>query len=159
MIKLSAEMEQRIGFPERDRALMGDAAPGEYLVNDVDTPVPVDLHEPHPYRMFVMPVRLRKKTRGGIHIPDELIDAQLWNQQIGKVARMGSACFRGGKWRDMGIEEPPFKVGAIIQINPRSPIRFEFRGVTYIVLNDDQYIGHMPDVGMLEHFKFLGLEG
>lgn len=128
------------------------------IVHEWDDEIPLHLGEPALYRMFVMPVRLRRKTKGGIILADETKDAALWYHQLGKVAAVGPCCFQGPAFRGLDIPEAHKpKVGDLIFYSGRSPNRFEYMGKQFVVINDDQWLGR-PLPGHIEGYKFLGLE-
>lgn len=137
----------------------------EFELNDINDPVPEGLPEPATYRMFVMPVGLKRSLTvksketgqevGKIFMPDESVDAEIWLNCLGKVAKLGPACFKHGKYAELGLGPDDFpKVGDLILYSSRAPMRFQFRGVRILVLNDDHWFAKGIDPAVAGHFKF-----
>lgn len=129
--------------------------PEEFELNDLDRPIPEGLPEPATYRMFVMPVGIKRRTKGGIILPDESIDAQKWLNAIGRVAKLGPACFKHPRYAELGLKREDFpQVGDLILYSAHAPQRFGFGGVRMIVLNDDHWFGKITDEESTSLFKF-----
>jgi co-chaperonin GroES (HSP10) len=127
----------------------------EFQLNDIERPIPDGLPDPATYRMFLMPVGIKRKTKGGIILPDTSIDAQKWLNAIGRVAKLGPGCFRHQKYKDLGLTEKDFpKVGDLILYSAHAPLRFGFKGVRMIVINDDHWYARVTDEASTGYFKW-----
>lgn len=108
-------------------------------IHEIDTPIPEGLPEAESWRLIMMPVRALSTTKGGIFLPDDVIDAQSWNHQLYKVCDVGWAVFKGAAWR--GMDFPPErmpKVGDLYLVSPKNPDRFKFKGITFLCVTDEQ---------------------
>lgn len=133
-------------------------SPEVVTLGDLDTPIPEGLPEPALYRMYVMPIRTRKQTKGGVFLPDETIDVQNWVHALGRVVALGPLCFTSPTLVEMGIKpEHCPKVGDVILFSPRGPWRFTYRGTTILAINDDQFYGRV-DPRYLDGYSFHGIE-
>lgn len=121
----------------------------------LETPIPAGLPEPFGWRMFVMPVQIKKVSKGGIILASQSIDAQLWLHAIGRIVALGPACFRSRRYTDMGMTRDMFpNVGDLIIYSAKTPTRFNYKGVNLIVLNDDQFLARNPDPETLDDYNF-----
>lgn len=133
----------------------------EFKVHELDTEVPSGLPEPSLYRLIMMPVRIRRKSRGGIILTDDLQDAALWHHQLFKVVAVGKQVWRGESYKQFSItEEDRPHVGELWLINPRAPDRFVFDGIQLVVVADDGLRCRVTDTSeeTLSKFKFNGLD-
>jgi co-chaperonin GroES (HSP10) len=134
------------------------AAKDGVIISDIDCPIPDGLPTPETWRLLVMPVRAQKKSKGGIIFTDDFVDAQFWNHQLFKVAAVGPNVYRGPSYKSIGVTEEQIpKVGDLYLINPRNPDRFEYQGVNFIVIADDQ-LRCKVDPKFVTGFKFFGFE-
>jgi co-chaperonin GroES (HSP10) len=128
------------------------------IIHDLDVDVPEGLPEPPLWKVFVLPVRQRKVTKGGILLADETMDVQNWTHQLFKVAAVGKQVYRGKAYETYDIDDADRpKVGELWIVDPKQPRRFGFRGHTIIIINDDQLLGRV-DPSQVEHLKFSGFE-
>lgn len=110
----------------------------EFAFNEVDAPIPTDMDKPAAYWMFVMPVAPRKKSLGGVWLPDQARDAEAFMNSIGRIAAMGDGCFKSAKLRqDLGLTEFP-KVGDFIRYAGARHRPFYFKDVAMLDVRDDQ---------------------
>ncbi len=131
----------------------------EFFVHDLDTPIPEGVPIPHVWKIALFPVRTRAVTRGGIILTDDTLEVQLWHHQLFKVAKVGSQVMRGPAYEGYTIaEEERPKVGDLWLINPKAPQRYIYKGIHFVVINDDQLISRIDDPSTVEHFKFMGFE-
>lgn len=129
----------------------------EFKLNDLEASVPEGLAEPATYRMFVMPVGVKRKTKGGILLPDMSIDGQKWLNMLGRIAKLGPGCFKHPRYAELGLTEKDFpKVGDLILYSAHAPQRFRFKGTRFIVLNDDHWFGKVNDEDTTGLYGFYG---
>jgi hypothetical protein len=128
--------------------------------NDLDEPIPKGLPTPATYKMFLMPVGIKRElkvagTDKKIYLPDESIDANKWLNAIGRIVALGPACFKHPKYKEMGLEEKDFpKVGDLILYSGRAPQRMQFRGTPILIVHDDHWFGKIEDPETIPYFKF-----
>ena len=117
-----------------------DLDDGADRVQDINAPIPEGLPQPQQWRVLLMPVGHRKRSTGGLIVPLETMDVQEWTHQLYKVCAVGPFVYRGPAWHGFTAEELEAqrpKVGDLYLVDAKSPRRFKFKGVLYIVVNDD----------------------
>jgi co-chaperonin GroES (HSP10) len=128
------------------------------IISDIDAPIPEGLPAPETWRLLMMPVRAQSRTKGGIILTEDTIDAQFWNHQLFKVAAVGPNVYSGPAYAKLGLtpEQMP-KVGDLYLINPRNPDRFMYQGVNFLIVSDEQ-LRCKVDPRFVSGFKFFGFE-
>jgi hypothetical protein len=116
------------------------AAKGADVVHDVNTEIPEGLPDPGLWRVTLMPVRQIVETKSGLQMPPEFLDVQNWTHMLWKVCRVGPLVCRGPAWQgfdeyDLQAVRP--KVGELYLCDPKAPRRYKYKGITFIVVNDD----------------------
>lgn len=118
------------------------ATAGQDVVQEVETPIPDGLPNPGLWRLLLMPVRQRAFSKSGlIQFAQETLDTQNWNHQLWKVASVGPLVLRGPAYAGFTeLELAPLRpeVGDVWLADPKQPRRFRYKGITYIIVNDDQ---------------------
>lgn len=144
-------------MPRQGNPKIGIASTNDSIaIHEIDTPIPEGLPEPEAWRLLLMPVRALSTTKGGILLPDDVIDAQGWNHQLYKVCAVGWGVFKGPAWRNMDFpEERMPKVGDLYLVSPRNPDRFKFKGITILCVSDE----HLRMKVNPEHVKGLSFYG
>lgn len=123
----------------------------DFEYHDVGDPIPEGLGttlKAEMYRLFVMPVRPKKTTASGLlYIPDTSVDAEAYLNQLGRVAAIGEACFKGPHMVQLPITiGERLKVGDYIMFSARNPQRLRYRGTRILVIHDDWITGTIePD--------------
>ena len=102
------------------------------------------LPDPDRFYMICKPVGLKKKV-GSIILTDSTVDNQQWTHGMVRILKAGPAVYVGKRYADMGLlpEDAP-KVGDIVYIQPRQPMRFKVDGELYLMVQDDAVIGRVP---------------
>lgn len=127
-------------------------------VHDLDSDIPKGLPKPPLWKLYVMPVRQVRETKGGIFLPNESIDVQQWTHMLYKIAAVGPQVYRGKAYESYQIDEDEIpKVGDLWLVSPKQPTRFGFAGISIIVINDDQLLGRV-DSKQVSKLSFLGIE-
>lgn len=116
--------------------------PVERWTNDAETPIPEGVGSPFGYRVLIMPITPPRKI-GNIHLPDVVTDAQDWLNYVGRIAALGMAAFRHPKYEQLGMFKFP-KVGDVVCYARHAPYRLTFKGVKFVIINDDEII-HLPE--------------
>ena len=129
-------------------------------LSDIDEPIPAGLVEhfnPSIWRILAMPVRLRRKSKGGILFVDESLDAAEWHHQLFKLVHVGPAVYKGKAYAGFDIpEEDVPRVGDLWLIDPKQPRRFKYDGKTVLIISDDQLLVRVKPGGV-EHLSFYGI--
>ena len=135
-------------------------SPGGDVAQDADMPIPEGLPDPGLWRLILMPIRQRVKTKGNIILADETLDTQNWTHALWKVCKIGPFVYRGPAYQGFSQEELDKerpKVGELYLVDPKAPRRFNYKKVLFIVVNDDQLWGRVnPD--NIDGLEFKGLE-
>ncbi|MBX3504420.1 MAG: hypothetical protein KF895_03000 [Parvibaculum sp.] len=118
------------------------ASGGDGHINFEDTPIPDGMPVPFGWRIFVMPVKPRAVSQGGILLPEQVMDAQSIMTFVGRICAIGPAAFKHKKYADLGMTEADFpKVGDLVMYNRSTPNQWEFKGVKLVTINDDHILG------------------
>jgi hypothetical protein len=116
-------------------------------LSDFNSPIPEGLPTAPLWRLFAIPVRLRRVSKGGILLADDSVDAMEWHHQV----------YKGSVYKNFDISEDEVpKVGDLWLIDPKQPRRFKFKDHTVIVVNDDQLIARVNPESV-EYLSFYGL--
>lgn len=101
---------------------------------------------PFGWRMLVMPVRPKMKSDGGILLPFTYQEGKEYLNYVGRIVALGSLCFRHDKYKRMGLTENETpKRGDWIVYPVYSYQRLDFKGTKLIILNDDSFLGIVPE--------------
>lgn len=127
-------------------------------LSDIDSAIPVGVPQPPLWKLAMIPVRLRKVSKGGIILTDDSVTVNLWHHQLFKIAAVGPQVYKGKAYEsyEINADEVP-KVGELWLVDPKQPRRYEFKGHTIVIINDDQLLSKV-DPSQTEHLKFNGLE-
>lgn len=82
---------------------------------------------PHPtlFRVAVTPARPRKKSAGGILIPEKAQDNEIIMQQVCKIVALGPAAFKGDLFKNDPVTAEKAVLGAIVVIGTYAGQRME----------------------------------
>lgn len=133
------------------------------IVQAADAPIPEGLPEPEQWRVTLMPVCQRLRTKGSnLWLPDESLDTDNWTHMLWKVCKVGPFVYRGPAWQGFTEEElaparDRLKPGALYLADPKAPRRYWYKGGLFIVVNDDQLWSHV-DPDHIDGLKFKGSE-
>ena len=92
---------------------------------------------PTGYRVLIKPIELQEQTQGGVFLPDDYLDKEEMAHMIGQVVETGPDAYG---------DEGRFPSGPWCQLNDwivfakYSGKTFEYEGVEYRLLNDDQVL-------------------
>lgn len=118
----------------------------ENFISDEDLPTP-PLHllpDPMLWRVLVRPFIPKKRSSGGLVLPDTVVDANaLYNIQA-KVIKIGPACFRDhqtGKLWDPPVEILP---GDTVTIAKFAGQKIEIGQVYFYIINCEEITGRFP---------------
>lgn len=123
-------------------------------LNPEDLQIPAGMPQPQLWRMLVAPIQPRRQSKGGIHLPDAAVDNQEFLTNVGKVIACGAMVGRKPEWlrwpRWAGVpvlgwfarpqQLYEIKVGDWVVFGQYAGMRFEFKGVKAILLNDDEVL-------------------
>lgn len=90
------------------------------------------------WHCVVKQIGIRRKSKGGLILPDQTVADQEWTHGLCMVVKAGPACYRGKKFEDLGIEpEDAPKPGELYLFTARSPERIKVADETFILVPDD----------------------
>ena len=133
------------------------AADGKDAIQDANLAIPEGLPQPDLYRLTLMPVRQIKKV-GSLFMPPEWLDVQNWTHLLWKVAAVGDLVYRGPAYHGFPEDELQAqtpKVGDLVLSDPKHPRRYRYKGILFVVVNDDQ-IWSRVDPERIDGLEFQG---
>lgn len=101
-----------------------------------------EVHDiPVGWRVIVRPVAPQAKTKGGILLTQQTQDSQAMTETVGRLVAVGPQA-----WGDTERFSYPWaNVGDNVMFGKYAGKKFEYGGVKYVLLNDDEIIGRVPD--------------
>lgn len=99
------------------------------------------------YFMLVEERKAENKSKGGIVLPSEAIDAQQYLNMYGKVVAMGNLCYRHKEFQDT----PWCELGDLIMFHKHTGMRIDVKAATgdvdtrYRLLKDNDVIATVND--------------
>lgn len=111
---------------------------------DVDLPEEVLAGMPKPlyWRALVMPIRPKRVSKGGIHLPQEALEAQTYLNYVGKVVALGALAYKHARFEGAG--ELP-KVGDYVIYGRYAGQPLTYKGYKFLFINEDEMLGTCPD--------------
>jgi len=129
-------------------ATLGKAIPNSDWVSDEEIEIKKeDLPELPGYHVLVKPVSIKKKTKGGIILPDSTKDDIAYLTTVGKVLKLGKLAYDDkvkfplGSW----CEE-----GDYVAYGKLIGQKFVYKGVKLLLLFDDQIIMKVDNPSSLD---------
>ena len=115
--------------------LLGD----EFALNDQDQPVPFYQGKVTAYNVVVMPISPRKKSAGGIIIPDQVREAEMFMNCLGRIVRLGLGAYKIKRWEELGHTPDDIpRVGEIVRWENASGRKHFYKGVLVMTIRDEQ---------------------
>lgn len=102
---------------------------------------PENLPEPLGWNLLVRPYPINNQTRGGIFLNDSEIDYMNTVTNIGRVVLVGSCCWNKSEHGG----EPWVEVGDFVSYPKHVGSLRKFKGVSYILLGDDEIVERLTD--------------
>ena len=142
-----AEAAEKTEMPNLDKII------GNYI-NDPDITPPTGsaldrLPEPTGWRIVVWPIVPKKKTDGGVWLPDSTVDKEKYASVCSKVLKMGPLCFRDPD--KFGDSDPWCKIGDYVITARYSGSRFKIDGAELRIINDDEILAVVQDPNDIKH--------
>jgi co-chaperonin GroES (HSP10) len=88
------------------------------------------------WHLLVRMPEAKKKTDGGLHVPEKVADRESLAVMVAEVVGVGEDCYRGEKF-----SSPWCRVGDWVIFRSYAGTRFAFKGREYRLLNDDAIEG------------------
>lgn len=115
-------------------------------VSSPELPDPDNLFEPAGWTLIVRPYPTKSTSAGGIILTSETIDFANYRTNIGRVVAVGKSCWNRPEHRDAeGNRYDWCKVGDFIEWGSHIGKKRKFKGISYIIINDDEMISRLPD--------------
>jgi co-chaperonin GroES (HSP10) len=113
----------------------------------LEKPLLERLPQPTGWRMLVMPYQGKLKTKGGIHLPDEVRERETVATVVAYVLKLGPLAY-GDKDK---FGEPWCKEGQWVCIGRYSGSRFKIEGGEVRIINDDEVIATLMEPDDVKH--------
>lgn len=115
-------------------------------ITSPSVPDPENLFEPLGWTVVVRPYPTKSKSVGGILLTNETVDFANYRTNIGRIVAIGKSCWNRPEHRDAeGNRYDWCKVGDFVEWGSHIGKKRKFKGVGYIVINDDEIISRLPD--------------
>ncbi len=105
--------------------------PSDWITPD-ETPDPSPLPRVVGWSILIRPQSVVNKTKGGLVLPDVLMDDLSRAHTVGRVLAMGSLCYTHPDFRG----ERFCNVGDIISYPKLAGVKYKFKGVNLILLDE-----------------------
>lgn len=109
-----------------------DAAKSEWI-SDEEMPDPSPLPDVKGWNIIVRPVPIRKQTKGGLLLPDKVVDDIKYLTNVARVLALGPLCYNDQK--KFG-PEPWCKVGDLVVLPKFSGSKFTYKGVKLTLVSE-----------------------
>ena len=108
------------------------------------------LPQPTGWRILVMPYQGKAKTKGGLHLPEEVRDREAVATVVSYVLKIGPLAYKDrGKFGD--FSQPWCQVGDWVCIGRYSGSRFKIDGGEVRIINDDEVIATLLEPDDVKH--------
>lgn len=106
-----------------------------------------EVPKPLYWRVLVMPITAKEKTKSGIVIPVSAQESQKYLNYIGKVIAMGPTAGKHERLGGDGVNVSPGfpKIGDYIAYGQYAGQRMTFKGTKLLTLNDDEILHTVPN--------------
>ena len=96
------------------------------------------LPTPAGWRLVVMPLKIKEKTKGGVLLTDKVVEESQWTTNVGLVMKMGDLCYKDEIKFPTG---PWCKEKDWILFGRYAGARIKIDGGELRILNDDEVMG------------------
>ena len=121
---------------------MSNSTQNDEWITDNEMPDPETLPNVPGYHIYVRPLSIRTKTKGGILMPDKFKDDIQYLTTVGRVAKVGSLAYKdkgkfpSGSW---------CSEGDYVCYGKHTGQKFIYQGIRYLLIYDDQVIMTIED--------------
>jgi len=117
-------------------------------VTDEDTKVDINSLPGLPgYHLLILPVSIKKKTKGGIILPDKIKDDVAYLTTVGRVLKTGDLAYED---KDKFSKGPWCGVGDYICYAKYTGQKFVYKGLKLLLIFDDQVIMKVEKPSLLD---------
>lgn len=112
-----------------------------------DEDIPDDPNPPivQGWRLLVRPVPNKRKTKGGILLPDQVLEVKDLLGTLARVIAVGPLAYSRADMLVNGNVKPWCKVGDYVTYGRYAGARVLYGGIKYLTLNDDEITNVIPD--------------
>lgn len=115
-------------------------------VTDPTTPDPENLPVPLGWNLIIRPYPVEEKSTSGIILTSESIDFMNGTTNIGRVVAIGPCCWSQSQHKNIKGERFNWvDVGDFVAYPRNCGYKRKFKGVSYIILGDDEVTDFLPD--------------
>ncbi len=97
------------------------------------------------WRILVRPIPNKPKTKGGIILPDQVLEVKELLGTIGRVISLGPLAYTRADMLVDGKVDPWCKVGDYVTYGRYAGARKLYGGIKYLTINDDEVNEVIPD--------------
>lgn len=121
----------------------------EWVNEDIERPAEFwdELPKPILWRLLVMPVKPKERSKGGIVIPVQAQDAQQYLNYIGRIVAMGGCAYKSERFA--GETQFP-EVGDYVVYGRYAGQPMSYKGVKLLTINDDEVLGIVKNPDSLQ---------
>jgi co-chaperonin GroES (HSP10) len=116
---------------------MGNALKNDEWIDGAEIADPITLPHLPGFHVLVRPVSVKRKTKGGIFIPDSTRDDMAYLTTVGRVLKLGELAYKDKEKFPNG---PWCKEGEFIVYGRYAGSRFQTKFGEHRILNDDEII-------------------
>ena len=127
-------------------AHMGGAVTNDQWITDEEIEDPAPLPTIPSYRILIRPVAIRSTTKGGIILPDKAKADVQYLTTVGRVVLLGDLAYED---KDRFTKGPWCKAGDYVCYGKHTGTRFLYKGVMFVIMNDDQILMKVEEPGSL----------
>ena len=128
-------------------AHMGGAVTNDQWITDDKIKDPSPLPTIPNYRILIRPVAIRSTTKGGIILPDKARDDVQYLTTVGRVVLLGDLSYQDKERFPKG---PWCNEGDYVCYGKHTGTRFLYKGVMFVIMNDDQILMRVEEPGSLD---------
>lgn len=114
-------------------------------ITDPTVPDPENLPEPLGWTILVRPYPIKNTSKGGIILDSTTTDFANYMTNIGRVVKIAPCCWNRAEHAIDGVKQPWVEVGDFVEYAANTGLKRKFKGVSYMVLMDDELISRLPD--------------
>lgn len=142
-------MKMRINNNNMQNVPMGKAMDNSLWItpDDVEDLTAKELPVLPGYHVLIRPVSIKKETKGGIIMPDKVVDDIAYLTTVGRVIGLGSLAYDDQDKFPLG---PWCEVGDYVCYAKMTGQKFVYKGYKLLLIYDDQVIMKVDDPHVLD---------
>ena len=125
------------------------------FITDPNVPDPDNLPQPLGWTILIRPYPVKEQTKSSIILTSESIDYANYLTNVGRVVSIGPCCWNRVEHKDKeGQRFDWVKVGDFVEYPKNIGLKRKFKGVSYIMVTDDEVLTKLVDPQVLEGESF-----